>query len=103
MGVLIHPNSYQIDIPEKVVGKIVMGGASTKNSCSTPLRSCSTPQHNIDTTLPRPYNSQRLPSMIEEISGIYKLTLKHEPEQPYILHKSCVMEIFKGDNWLDIY
>ncbi|CAL5188517.1 unnamed protein product [Lathyrus oleraceus] len=64
MGVLIHPNSYQLDIHEKVVENIVIDGASMKGSCSDP-------QYNIDTTLPQSDNTQRLSRMIEEISDIY--------------------------------
>lgn len=36
MGVLNHPISYQLGIHEKVVEKVIMGGASMKDSCSTP-------------------------------------------------------------------
>lgn len=36
MGVLIHPNLNQLDIPDKVIEKVVMDGESTKGSCSAP-------------------------------------------------------------------
>lgn len=83
MSVLIHPNSYQLDIPEKYF----MGVASKKGSCFVP-------QYNIDTTLPQQDSMQRLSRMIEVMSDIYEFKLKHEPEQVYILHKSCVLEFF---------
>lgn len=44
IGVLIHPNSDQLDMCDKVVKKVIMGGASMQGCCyATP--------HNIDTTL----------------------------------------------------
>lgn len=36
MGVLFHPNSDQLDIPKKVVEKVVMDGEIKKGSCSAP-------------------------------------------------------------------
>lgn len=88
MGVLIHPNSDQLDILEKVVEIIIIDGANMKGNCYVQ-------QYNIDTTLPQPDNTQRLSGMIEEISNVYEFKLKHEPKQAYILHKSCVMKFLR--------
>lgn len=96
MVVLNYPISYQLDISKKVVEKVVMHGANIKDSCSAP-------QHNIETTSsPQLDNTQRLSRMIEEIPDICEFTLKHEPEQAYILPKSCVMEFLKANDWLNI-
>lgn len=50
-----------------------MGGASTKDSCSTPY-------HNIETTPPQLDNIKRLSRMIEDIPNICDFKLKHEPK-----------------------
>lgn len=34
--------------------------------------------------------------------NVYEFVLKHEFEQAYILHKTCVMEFFNGDDCSDI-
>lgn len=95
MGVLNHLNLDQLDIPEKVVKKVVVGGSSTKDSCYASI-------HNTETIPPQLDNSQRLSSMIDEILEVCMFKLKHEPTQEYMFHGSFVVEFFKGDDWLDI-
>lgn len=73
MSVFNHPVSNQLDLPGKLVEKVVMGGASTKD------RFC-TPHHNIETTSPQLDNTWRLSRMIEETLEICYFTLKHEPK-----------------------
>lgn len=60
MDVFNHPTPDQLDIHEKAVENIVMGGASTKDSCFFPL-------HNIEITPPQLDNTQRLSNMIDGI------------------------------------
>lgn len=91
MGVLNHQNPIQLDMPENVVEKVFMGCASTKDSCFASFQ-------NIETTPPQLDNTQRLSSMIDEISDICKIKLKLEPTQEYMLHKSCLVEFLKGDD-----
>lgn len=57
MGVLNHPIIAQLDIHDKVVEKVVMGGASTKDRCFTP-------HHNIEITQPHLGNIQGISRMI---------------------------------------
>ena len=91
MGVLIHPNLNQLDIAEKVD----FGGAITKSSCSTL-------EHNIDTTTPQPDNMLILSRMVETMEDTFVITLKHEPSQYYIIGKSYILDILHDSNWLDI-
>lgn len=60
IGVLNYPIPNQLDIHEKVVEKAVMGGASTKGSCSAS-------HHNIETTPPKADNTMKLLRIIDEI------------------------------------
>lgn len=88
MVVLNNPISNKIDLPKKVVGKVIIGGASTEDSCSVL-------QHNIETTSPQLDNTQRWSRIIVEITHICEsITLKYESEQAYMLPKSCIMEFF---------
>lgn len=76
VGVLIYANLDQLNIYKKVFENVVMDGASTKGSCTSPQRSCSA-QHNIDTPLPQIDNVQKLSRMIDKMSNIYQFTLIH--------------------------
>lgn len=60
MGVLNHPSPYQLYMPEKVVEKVIMDGASTRDSCDASIQ-------NIETTPPQLDNIQSLSSMVDEI------------------------------------
>ena len=72
-----------------------MGGASTKDNCSASY-------HNIETMPSQVDNIQRLPNMVYEIPELSEFKLKHEPQQCFTLHMSCLKELLKGDDWLDI-
>lgn len=83
MGVLNHQNLDQLDMLEKVVEKVVMGGASRKDNYFALY-------HNIETTPPQLDNTQRLYSMIDEIPKFSMFELKQAPQQPFMLHKSVL-------------
>ena len=96
MGVLNHPISDQLELSQKIFEKVVMGGANTKAICSAP-------KHNIQTTPPQLDNTQRILRMIVEIPNICEsITLKHKHKQAYMLPKSCIMELLKEGDWVDI-
>lgn len=50
---------------------------------------------NIDTTLPQLDSMQRLSRMVEDMPNIFKMTLKHEPKEEYIFHKSCIWNFWR--------
>lgn len=72
-----------------------MGGASMKYSRSASV-------HNIETTPPQLDNIQRIYSMLDKCPYLCVFKLQREPAHEYMLHKSCVMQFLKGDDWVDI-
>lgn len=89
MSVLIHLNSDQLDITEKVVEKVIMDGASTKGNCFAP-------QYNIGTLLPQQDNMQRLSRMIEEMPEFFDLTLNMNHNKLIYFIRVVFLSFLKG-------